>query len=283
MISVHPHVCGEHYKSTSFSAISSGSSPRVWGTLSFQMPINYLRRFIPTCVGNMGPCVFLRPGCAVHPHVCGEHQTPREITFQRHGSSPRVWGTSTPYTQISASYRFIPTCVGNILVAFCWVTSLAVHPHVCGEHWEWTQDKYTAIGSSPRVWGTCLIAMRRTLGTRFIPTCVGNIALVISLFILTAVHPHVCGEHPFGTRQTGNVCGSSPRVWGTCNWASSRRGMSRFIPTCVGNIGLSFLSIGVCAVHPHVCGEHIFCIPLLSYSTGSSPRVWGTSLSARQE
>jgi len=33
------------------------------------------------------------------------------------------------------------------------------------------------------------------------------------------------------------------------------------------------------AVHPHVCGEHVFFPPISSFFIGSSPRVWGTSRS----
>ena len=93
---------------------------------------------------------------------------------------------------------------------------------------------------------------------------------------MSAVHPHVCGEHNPRKRKQPARSGSSPRVWGTffkLNPATSKR---RFIPTCVGNMrAISAWPSGE-AVHPHVCGEH----PLLPFSPflapGSSPRVWGT-------
>ena len=71
-----------------------GSSPRVWGT--------FYREF------------FARMRMAVHPHVCGEHDL---LAFQK-------W----------RYLRFIPTCVGNILLFIENFFHLAVHPHVCGEH-----------------------------------------------------------------------------------------------------------------------------------------------------
>ncbi len=53
VVTVHPHVCGEHP--------------------SAQPGFFRARRFIPTCVGNMLPCLFAGAG--------------------KFGSSPRVWGT----------------------------------------------------------------------------------------------------------------------------------------------------------------------------------------------
>jgi len=73
--------------------MSTGSSPRAWGTL-FTRALNSPRtRFIPTCMGNstdVGLCV---SPVTVHPHVHGElvflsiHHRPFS------GSSPRAWGT----------------------------------------------------------------------------------------------------------------------------------------------------------------------------------------------
>ena len=51
-LTVHPHVCGEHITMNSNTIQLTGSSPRVWGTLSgHDLPERGLR-FIPTCVGN---------------------------------------------------------------------------------------------------------------------------------------------------------------------------------------------------------------------------------------
>ncbi len=50
----------------------------------------------------------------------------------------------------------------------------------------------------------------------------------------------------------------------------------RFIPTCVGNIVSVNIEAISNAVHPHVCGEHLFYCSCDSKRAGSSPRVWGT-------
>ena len=52
MGSVHPHVCGERSFGLYTPCISSGSSPRVWGTA--------------------GEGTLIQRDPQVHPHVCGE-------------------------------------------------------------------------------------------------------------------------------------------------------------------------------------------------------------------
>jgi len=51
-IAVHPHGCGEHLAGGLTLAMASGSSPRVWGTLSAFVSAIFKPRFIPTGVGN---------------------------------------------------------------------------------------------------------------------------------------------------------------------------------------------------------------------------------------
>ncbi len=50
--SVHPHACGEHLCSGDRKPRGTGSSPRMWGTLSPPSSTRPKQRFIPTHVGN---------------------------------------------------------------------------------------------------------------------------------------------------------------------------------------------------------------------------------------
>ena len=49
---VHPHVCGEHDILTNLYHCTTGSSPRMWGTLLVRGIVRDLEWFIPTYVGN---------------------------------------------------------------------------------------------------------------------------------------------------------------------------------------------------------------------------------------
>ena len=172
---VHPHVCGEHVRQ--------------------RKRVNNLRRFIPTCVGNMKVDKPIYDAGTVHPHVCGEHSLGNATTDAMDGSSPRVWGTCFTRPRLFLFARFIPTCVGNMLVRSSSRWSVTVHPHVCGEHHCHARPLFFA--------------------RRFIPTCVGNITDFCNSFGNKAVHPHVCGEHAIQNPSRALACGSSPRVWGT--------------------------------------------------------------------
>src|SRR5690606_18066800 len=88
---VHPHVRGEH-DCGSFSGVSlGGSSPRAWGTLVLVLLTAWLKRFIPTCVGNTLGFRGSRSDSTVHPHVRGEHRSSDVDLAMPHGSSPRAW------------------------------------------------------------------------------------------------------------------------------------------------------------------------------------------------
>ena len=171
---VHPHVCGERFCASRPARMTTGSSPRVWGTQRCRLYGNYQPRFIPTCVGNAPLYMRLPAMLSVHPHVCGERNT-RNATFTTpSGSSPRVWGTLGAGHPTKADTRFIPTCVGNALGCPTTLSNLrfiptcvgnaygiaavgdwpAVHPHVCGERRYEGLFLWAEHGSSPRVWGT---------------------------------------------------------------------------------------------------------------------------------
>ena len=130
---VHPHGCGERNPSSFIRFATTGSSPRVWGTLIDRIENLGVNRFIPTGVGNACPrsvvvCVF-----AVHPHGCGERERIEEAGRVSYGSSPRVWGTPPRQLLIPATRRFIPTGVGNAYRRPPSADGSTVHPHGCGE------------------------------------------------------------------------------------------------------------------------------------------------------
>jgi len=180
------------------------------------------------------------------------------------------------YQRTYNNSRFIPTCVGNIFSSDFRASKAAVHPHVCGEHSSVCAVAGTHDGSSPRVWGTYDEVCANNKNGRFIPTCVGNIALSWRALLFRPVHPHVCGEHLFTAICRQILTGSSPRVWGTFAPVMWAKPEYRFIPTCVGNMATISIPANQVSVHPHVCGEHHGQLVCNVLHCGSSPRVWGT-------
>ena len=181
-----------------------------------------------------------------------------------------LWSTA------SRTRRFIPTPVGNMARLSAAPASPPVHPHACGEHLPKIRKLADQLGSSPRLWGTCLGSVRIAFSLRFIPTPVGNIGYSDEKPRIEAVHPHACGEHPVGYANPSSTAGSSPRLWGTWKKGDDAIRRFRFIPTPVGNITIFETPPSRKPVHPHACGEH-GKIPLSKPSDfGSSPRLWGT-------
>src|SRR5690625_3876267 len=188
-----------------------------------------------------------------------------------------MWGTAAAHQLLSTFVRFIPTHVGNSSAAACSIQSSAVHPHACGEQGTRWVDLQIATGSSPRMWGTgpC-VPLNRHSG-RFIPTHVGNSQAPPPALPRPAVHPHACGEQEENTSSPVPARGSSPRMWGTADAINNALVFHRFIPTHVGNRKKTPAHRYRRAVHPHACGEQLMLSITPWYSTGSSPRMWGTA------
>ena len=192
------------------------------------------------------------------------------------GSSPRAWGRFLKHIRKVESARFIPTCVGQIRNHFFTALFLerfiptcvgqirrtdaqcgqkTVHPHVRGADTQAEAKAKKKAGSSPRAWGR----WRSLAVSRF--TC--------------SVHPHVRGADWIWIPQQASICGSSPRAWGRWALQQHRKLITRFIPTCVGQI--RWRCVGCCqsAVHPHVRGADVLFRNLHLAHPGSSPRAWG--------
>ncbi len=151
---VHPHACGEHKEAQKEAYKQTGSSPRLWGTLSSRMLTAMRLRFIPTPVGNTPRRASTSPRKPVHPHACGEHRQPKGGGKTGAGSSPRLWGTRIVEFRNRRLARFIPTPVGNTLPRLKRHALPPVHPHACGEHGPKRSSINNRNGSSPRLWGT---------------------------------------------------------------------------------------------------------------------------------
>ena len=181
---------------------------------------------------------------------------------------------------MSKSPRFIPTGVGNTARVHLSKNETKVHPHGCGEYTANSQLLAPREGSSPRVWGIRWWIRRWVTNGRFIPTGVGNTARQGRGGISRKVHPHGCGEYYLPFSGSSGDHGSSPRVWGIRRKTKTRRIITRFIPTGVGNTPGRITIQRQIEVHPHGCGEYGEPKTPRSTKAGSSPRVWGILSSA---
>ena len=212
---VHPHARGERPASSTCSIV--------------------VRWFIPTPVGNALDGSNPSPRHAVHPHARGERATDDDAGGQNLGSSPRPWGTHVRRDHQRALGRFIPTPVGNAPNGRSGQSPTPVHPHARGERSRVLIEHQAERGSSPRPWGTPWSVIRQRIGSRFIPTPVGNAPSKSLTLVMTTVHPHARGERSSPPSAAALAFGSSPRPWGTRARPITTRAVSRFIPTPVGN------------------------------------------------
>ena len=111
--SVHPRVCGEQLPSPTTVRPSTGSSPRVRGTVQPVGAGSGRLRFIPACAGNRPALTMWRRLAPVHPRVCGEQRRSTARATGPCGSSPRVRGTDLHSGGDPLDDRFIPACAGN--------------------------------------------------------------------------------------------------------------------------------------------------------------------------
>ncbi len=274
--SVHPRACGEHAGFVGRYDASTGSSPRMRGTLERANLEHWASRFIPAHAGNTRS---RSPGPGtptVHPRACGEHFGLGQERPSRPGSSPRMRGTL-----ISAGFgaflpRFIPAHAGNTSPNRATSTPKTVHPRACGEHFLGVVQVTICPGSSPRMRGTHLPILAGHWSGRFIPAHAGNTSSLPVILPRDAVHPRACGEHGSANAQNWLRDGSSPRMRGTQKLASNVVKSVRFIPAHAGNTGHQIAMQFPATVHPRACGEHSTRPSPSTLYAGSSPRMRGT-------
>ena len=194
----------------------------------------------------------LRP---VHPHACGEIACCRILPGCHDGTSPRLWGDSPRSASSVQPDRYIPTLVGRFRHVELYWCCCAVHPHACGEI-----RRFCSI-TLPGLW--------------YIPTLVGRFAGGTGPRYHTSVHPHACGEIDVSSENFILLSGTSPRLWGDSNPATTTAPTQRYIPTLVGRFQRKHLRRSQNAVHPHACGEIGIIGRVNAPQLGTSPRLWG--------
>ena len=130
-------------------------------------------------------------------------------------------------------------------------------------------------GSSPRVRGFGIDALRYALCKRFIPACAGFWGSSAAPARTPWVHPRVCGVLKVLRMYAPPLLGSSPRVRGFVVLAADDKTVFRFIPACAGFWARSAHRGRRAKVHPRVCGVLLPDFRTDLRGLGSSPRVRG--------
>ena len=133
---VHPHVRGADGRERVMAYnYPYGSSPRAWGRCLGRDLRKAVRRFIPTCVGQM-------------PHVAYCQLPQRRFIPTCVGQMLAAQGKA------AHNIRFIPTCVGQIIVLVDKDDAeLRFIPTCVGQMMVIVTSPLPSIGSSPRAWG----------------------------------------------------------------------------------------------------------------------------------
>ena len=192
-------------------------------------------RFTPTGVGKPEWKYPCRRREQVHPHRCGETPGAETACGASRGSPPQVWGN-----------------LFKLIFNFA-----------------------ASIGSPPQVWGNLPGRPRRGRAIRFTPTGVGKPGISPAGRHLWEVHPHRCGETSYSPFNSCPITGSPPQVWGNPRTSHRPSRIPRFTPTGVGKPHRRPSYRPSLQVHPHRCGETVFCVAIMSSVRGSPPQVWG--------
>ena len=254
----HPRACGENALASMGAYTGNGSSPRVRGKHpTVDVPAAPVR-LIPARAGKTSPKLLLR---------CG-----------RSGSSPRVRGKHLADAPHPAVSGLIPARAGKTRGGCTSPTSRPAHPRACGENtWQMLLTQLS-VGSSPRVRGKRVVAVRPLHQDRLIPARAGKTSTRRPSRPSTRAHPRACGENDTG-KGCGFPCpGSSPRVRGKRTRRPGRAGSPGLIPARAGKTSPSGAPRSWGTAHPRACGENGSDPDSVRNSLGSSPRVRGKLL-----
>ena len=191
---VHPRVCGETSASIMVMLPWSGPSPRVRGNLPAGALIKAGDRSIPACAGKPTPCHDDRTPPGVHPRVCGETWSWKNVMTVARGPSPRVRGNPDRGAGVRQERGSIPACAGKPTGCPCRKGAARVHPRVCGETRVAADFVAHRLGPSPRVRGNRVAARPAPRRCGSIPACAGKPSSRCPGRWTFRVHPRVCGE-----------------------------------------------------------------------------------------
>ena len=150
----HPRGCGAHSYCMSSLCLIMGSSPRVRGSLAFDVALINISGIIPAGAGLTRLICRIARAAWDHPRGCGAHDFSSCQTSSSLGSSPRVRGSPDFRRDAVDAVGIIPAGAGLTSRCSGSQSHFWDHPRGCGAHFCAAVQRFCAVGSSPRVRGS---------------------------------------------------------------------------------------------------------------------------------
>ena len=211
----HPRACGAHSCNTLYFIVSSGSSPRMRGSLRHNDEHARQSGIIPAHAGLTGPHTLASTLGRDHPRACGAHPMEFSNLQVGEGSSPRMRGSHERHRLMPHDAGIIPAHAGLTRPRDQPGRPPRDHPRACGAHrWKATRADCSP-GSSPRMRGSRRGTHRHESGWGIIPAHAGLTVQVHRSQSDSQDHPRACGAHFSLACTRHRMVGSSPRMRGS--------------------------------------------------------------------
>ena len=152
----HPRACGAHSSLKSRRTNTTGSSPRMRGSLLVGILIPLRIGIIPAHAGLTTVRTLPTRTPRDHPRACGAHNNNMWYEKAVRGSSPRMRGSQLREQCDAVALGIIPAHAGlTTTMKFLWVLTRD-HPRACGAHQSLQAKRIFEQGSSPRMRGSRL-------------------------------------------------------------------------------------------------------------------------------
>ena len=166
-------------------------------------------------------------------------------------------GKLLSYSKHSHLYRIIPAHAGQTkLTAFIEAVN-ADHPRACGANNARNSATSLKNGSSPRMRGKLIQALRHVESGRIIPAHAGQTPSLIFLLESSPDHPRACGANCASPSALSADSGSSPRMRGKPSGTPAVLNLKRIIPAHAGQTRTLTIPAFISTDHPRACGANV--------------------------
>ncbi len=250
-----PHPRGDGPHAVQDDPVLRVFSPPAWGWSGTRRRGIHAQVVLPTRVGMVRYYSFLTTRRPSSPHPRGDGPVPW-VKGQRVALfSPPAWGWSAGCVSSTYSDAVLPTRVGMVRCSAYGPARGRRSPHPRGDGPLWPSSSTTPAAFSPPAWGWSEpVECVRRAGV-VLPTRVGMVQRPGDEPSAGASSPHPRGDGPLSTLVYNISLKFSPPAWG---WSDTDRILSvtiNVLPTRVGMVRLSALSVPSAPRSPHPRGD----------------------------